>query len=109
MSRHLVDRVRHLLPLPPETRARQPFVIDTRTMRIIAPWPEKRPLLGDEARMDAMLQRLKLGALPAAVCWCWPDRPPEPVTGSGEGWLAAGPRSSGLQARGVTEAGVKLQ
>ena len=52
-------------------------------------WPEKRPLLGDEARMDAMLQRLKPGALPAAVCWCWPDRPPEPVTGSGEGWLAA--------------------
>ena len=89
MALHLVDRVRHLLPLPPEMRARQPFVIDARTMRIIAPWPAKRPLPGDEARMDEMLQCLELGALPAAVCWCWPDRPPEPVRGSGEGWLAA--------------------
>jgi hypothetical protein len=35
MSRHLVDRVRPLLPLPPEMRARQPFVIDASTMRII--------------------------------------------------------------------------
>lgn len=89
MSRHLVDRVRHLLPLPPEMRARQPFVIDARMMRIIAPWPAKRPQPGDEERMDAMLRRLQLRALPAAVCWCWPDRPPEPVRGSGQGWLAA--------------------
>jgi hypothetical protein len=28
--------------------------------------------------------RLNPGALPAAVCRCWPDRDPEPSTG----WLA---------------------
>jgi hypothetical protein len=69
-------------------RERQPFVFDARTMRLIAPWPRKRPQPGDEARLDALLDRLDLEALPAAVCWCWPDRDPEPVGDVGPGWLA---------------------
>jgi hypothetical protein len=46
-------------------------------------------LPGDEERLDAVLARLDLDALPASVCWCWPDRPPEPVRGTPPGWLAA--------------------
>jgi len=75
---HLDHRARHLLPLPPERRAQQPFVLDARTGQIIAPWPRKRPQPGDEARMDAMVEQLPR-MLPGPVCWCWPDREPEPV------------------------------
>jgi hypothetical protein len=34
-----------------------------------------------------MLVRLDLAALPATVCWTWADRPPQPVRGTGPGWL----------------------
>jgi hypothetical protein len=29
--------------------------------------------------MDAMLERIDVAALPASVCWVWPDRDPEPA------------------------------
>jgi hypothetical protein len=71
---------RYRLPLPPERRAEQPFAINARARRVIAPWREPQP--GDEARLDAMLAGLDLAALPATVCWTWADRPPEPVQGA---------------------------
>jgi len=37
--------------------------------------PRKRPAPGDEERLDALLERLDLEALPAALCWCWPPLP----------------------------------
>ena len=36
-------------------------MIDIRSMRFIAPWSRKRPLPGDEERLDALLAR-RLGA-----------------------------------------------
>jgi hypothetical protein len=81
------DGRRHLCPMPSEVRAQQPFVVDLRSGRIIAPWPRKQPLPGDEARMDALLEQLDPEAFPAAVCWCWPDRDPVPIRGTPPGWL----------------------
>jgi hypothetical protein len=68
-------------------RARQGFVLDARSMLLIVPWRRKRPQPGDEARMDAMLAELEVDALPEPACWCWPDRPPEPVRDTPPGWL----------------------
>jgi hypothetical protein len=62
----------HRLPLPPEQREQQPFVLDAATMQVIAPWPVQRPQPGDEARLDAMLARLDFSDLPAPVCRTWP-------------------------------------
>jgi len=42
---------------------------------------------GDEERLDALLERLDLEALPAALCWCWPDRDPVPVGAVAPDWL----------------------
>jgi hypothetical protein len=68
------------MPLPSEVRQRLAFVIDAAGRRIIAPWlRDTLPLPSDEARLAATVERLDLDALPAPVCWCWPDRPPEPV------------------------------
>jgi hypothetical protein len=36
------ERTRHRLPVPPEMRDRQPFVVDALSMHIIAPWPHNR-------------------------------------------------------------------
>ena len=55
-------------------RLRQPFVIDLRIGRVIAPWPRKRPQPGDEARMGQRSYQLDPAALPASVVpWCWPE------------------------------------
>jgi hypothetical protein len=83
------ERARHLCPLPEEMRDHQPFLVDALSMHIIAPWPPKRPADGDEWRLAETVQRLDLDALPAALCWCWPDRDPEPVGNVGAGWPAA--------------------
>jgi hypothetical protein len=89
MPHHVVvaDRRRHLLPLPEPQRAQQPFVIDARTGRIIAPWAPKRGSLADEERLDRTLARIEAERLPASLCWCWPNRDPVPVTGAADGWL----------------------
>ena len=44
-----------MLSLPPERRLRQPFVLDVAAFKVIAPWPRKCSLPGDEVRMDEML------------------------------------------------------
>jgi hypothetical protein len=87
MSRH--EEGRHRLPLPEGQRREQPFVLDWsgRSPRLTCPSPRKRPQPGDEACLDAVLARLDLDALPAAVCWCWPDRDPKPVRDTGPSWL----------------------
>jgi hypothetical protein len=66
---HATPSVRRRLPLPPEQREKQPpFVIDIRSMRFIAPWSRKRPLPGDEERLDALLaRRLGAGAGPTGI------------------------------------------
>jgi hypothetical protein len=86
---HLADQRRWALPVPPEMRERQGLVIDVRVMRIICPWPPKRPLPSDEERLDALLAQFDPAALPASVCWCWVDRDPVPVRGTPPGWLAS--------------------
>jgi hypothetical protein len=85
----LDTRGRHRIPLPAERREQIGFVLDRVRRQIIAPWGRKKGSADDEARMDAMLDALDAAELPADVCWCWPDRPPEPVTGAAPGWLAA--------------------
>jgi hypothetical protein len=82
-------RDRHKLPVPLEMRDRQPFVVDVMRMEIIAPWPRRRPAPGDEWRLWETIQRLDVDALPALLCWAWPDRDPVPVAQAGAGWLAA--------------------
>jgi hypothetical protein len=82
-------RDRHRLPVPFEMRERQPFLVDVMRMEIIAPWPRRRPAPGDEWRMWQTIQSIDVDALPALLCWCWPDRDPEPVSGVGPGWLMA--------------------
>jgi hypothetical protein len=77
------------LPLPPEMRERQPFLLDARRGRIIAPWPRKKELPGDADRLTAVLGRLADVQLPDWLCWCWPDRDPEPACGAGKSWLAS--------------------
>jgi hypothetical protein len=67
-------------------RDRQPFVVDAISGRLIAPWPRRRPADGDDWRLWETIQRLDLDALPAALCWCWPDRDPEPVAARPD-WL----------------------
>jgi len=84
---HDEERARHLLPVPEEMRERHGFIVDALSGHIIAPWPPKRPADGDEWRLWATVQRLGRAALPTALCWCWPDRDPEPVGNVGAGWL----------------------
>jgi hypothetical protein len=64
MPRHAFagDVRRHLLPLPPERRQQQPFVLDARRRRIIAPWPRKRPLPGGEERVGRGARSARGGA-----------------------------------------------
>jgi hypothetical protein len=73
--------------VPIEMRHRQPFVVDAAAGEIIAPWPPDRPAAGDEWRLWVTVQRIDLDALPAALCWCWPDRDPEPVAAARLDWL----------------------
>jgi hypothetical protein len=82
-------RSRHRLPVPFEMRAQQPFLVDAYAGHIIAPWPRRRPAAGDDLRLWETMQRLDLDALPAPLCWAWPDRAPVPVAQVGAGWLAA--------------------
>jgi hypothetical protein len=82
-------RDRHKLPMPFEMRERQPFLVDAYAGHIIAPWPRRRPAPGDEWRMWQAIERLDIDALPALLCWAWPDRDPEPVVHVGPGWLQA--------------------
>jgi hypothetical protein len=63
---------------------------------IIAPWPKNRPANGDEWRLGETVQRLDPDALPAPLCWCWPDRDPVPVGNVGVGWLAAWSRDRAI-------------
>ena len=82
------EKDRYLVPLPSEVRQRLAFVIDAAGRRIIAPWlRDILPLPSDEARLAATVERLDLNTLPAPVCWCWPDRPPEPVRAARQNWL----------------------
>jgi hypothetical protein len=81
------EKSRHRIPLPLERRQLQPFVLDSRAGRVIAPWPRKRAQPGDEERLDATLARIDGEMLPALVCWCWPDRDPEPVRDMAPDWL----------------------
>jgi hypothetical protein len=79
---------RHRLPLPREMRERQPFVIDVATHTLCAPWPRNRMLPGDDLRLMQVMKCLASAKLPGAVCWCWPDRAPEPIDVR-PGWLAS--------------------
>ena len=82
------EQRRYPMRLPSEVRQRLAFVIDAAGRRIIAPWlRDILPLPSDEARLAATVERLDLNTLPAPVCWCWPDRPPEPVRAARQNWL----------------------
>jgi hypothetical protein len=84
------DRLRHRCPLPAEQRAKQPFLLDMRGRRLLAPWPPKRMQSGDQERLEVLMaQLIEIEELPGPLCWVWPDREPEAIIGIGDGWLAA--------------------
>jgi hypothetical protein len=83
-----LEQGRYPLLLPFEVRQQLAFVVDVAGRRVIAPWlRDALPLPSDEARLEATVERLDLDTLPAPVCWCWPDRPPEPVRTARQNWL----------------------
>ena len=90
---HAEARRRHTL-LPPEAMtAQRPFLLDARRRRVFGSWPKKRASPGDEDRLMAALASLNDVTLPDWLVWIWADgRPPEPVRGVGDGWLAHGQR-----------------
>jgi hypothetical protein len=83
-SSRILPENRSALPLPREMRDRLPFLADLAGRRLIAPWSRELP--GDADRLLAVLKCIANIPMPGKVCWCWPDRAPEPVDPR-PGWL----------------------
>jgi hypothetical protein len=84
--------------MPQEQRLQQPFVVDALSGKVIAPWPKRGAQAGDAERLEVLRATIDPAALPAPVCWCWPDRKPEPVQAVAPDWLARWARDHAVYA-----------
>ena len=70
---------RHQLPLPTEALQQRPFIFDSQSQTLVAPWGRTHSTFATETMLTAMIRVLVENGSPHGVYWVHPDRPPTRV------------------------------